>query len=538
MTDDLRAIQPPCQQHDWRSSRKGAFERWLPAAPNTGHYSAYTHDNDVTAYVEVADYYEAAGAAINATSGSGAQIFIGCWLLDLDTPMSGSDAGATLESLLARAASRGVSVYVLLSGHINHCNTDVARRINSYHGCCARVDSRLLVAGCFHQKILAVSAADGVVAFVGGMDLEGERLGVRGRGPWHDVQIKLVGSAACQVASIFADQWESLGDHATSAHRVVRSSIGSENKSRGGKVVQVACTYGNPQRKMLIPPPCRTPYAHRRSDKWLHEFRFAPEGDSRLHDLMVHAICATRESIYVEDQYFVLAAELGGETELLDALASTIAKPTFRKMIVLTSSVGAVQPDLYQVNRRRRQLWDHLVKRFPDRVQVWAYKQSQGRVSWLHAKAWIFDDEFAIIGSGNFSRRSLSSDGELGVGIYGAGTNGSSWAKDLRIALWLKHLQADERQVRSSEIHDFVDGASRWRHDGEGHLSNTYLRRLDLSLGDSDKPDRLVLCGDGSRVWAAGLINTVVPARLLSGLSSAPLGTWDGQWDLIDPDGS
>jgi phosphatidylserine/phosphatidylglycerophosphate/cardiolipin synthase-like enzyme len=146
-------------------------------------------------------------------------------------------------------------------------------------------------------------------------------------------------------------------------------------------------------------------------------FGFSPRGESGIHDLLVKAIRVAETSIYVEDQYFALAAAIGGTNELLDALASTVAKSSFRHLVVITCDVGTIQGELYQVNRRRRDLWNRVAGRFSDKVSVWAYKGGQNRCYWLHAKAWIFDDTFAVIGSANFNRRSLSTDGELAVGV-------------------------------------------------------------------------------------------------------------------------
>ena len=70
----------------------------------------------------------------------------------------------------------------------------------------------------------------------------------------------------------------------------------------------------------------------------------------------------------------------------------------------------------------------------------------------MHSKCWIFDDELAIIGSANCSRRSYTLDTEAVVGVHGVALPGQSktidgrmiswpsFAKEFRIALWSRHL--------------------------------------------------------------------------------------------------
>jgi phosphatidylserine/phosphatidylglycerophosphate/cardiolipin synthase-like enzyme len=58
---------------------------------------------------------------------------------------------------------------------------------------------------------------------------------------------------------------------------------------------------------------------------------------------------------------------------------------------------------------------------------------------YVHSKTWIFDDEFAIIGSANCNRRGYTHDSEQIMGIYHP-TPHNNWIRNLRVALWSKHL--------------------------------------------------------------------------------------------------
>jgi phosphatidylserine/phosphatidylglycerophosphate/cardiolipin synthase-like enzyme len=264
-----------------------------------------------------------------------------------------------------------------------------------------------------------------------------------------------------------------------------------------------------------------------------NEFSFAPTGESSIHDLMVQCIRGTRETIYVEDQYFVAAKGMGGNEELLQALADTIARPTFKHMLVLTTGVGTVQGELHQTNRRRRELVDRIAARFPDRISVWAYKGGQSRCSWLHAKTWIFDDTMAVIGSANFNRRGLSHDGELCVGVLDLDQPTQGWVKELRISLWLKHLPTEKRPVTRNQVLDFETGRALWVDTGD-----TFLFRQNIAVGEPSQPDNLILCdqppppSDVQRFLRRCACDK-------KGALSKMVRNQENQWNVaLDPDGS
>ena len=311
---------------------------------------------------------------------------------------------------------------------------------------------------------------------------------------------------------------------------------GGGGGASAGRAVQVVRTYGNP--RTTIPLTVRRPENARHSiaeaarDAMAPgEFSFAPTGESSIHDLLVQAIRATRETIYVEDQYFVACKGMGGNEELLQALAETIARPTFKHMLVLTTGVGTVQGELHQTNRRRRELVERIASRFPNRISVWAYKGGQLRCSWLHAKTWIFDDTMAVIGSANFNRRGLSHDGELGVGVVDLDKIRGGWVHELRMRLWLKHLPTQGRPVTKDQVTDFEMGRTLWVD-----TPDTFLTPMNIAAGEPSQPDHLIVCeqpADGIkkrfvRACACDLTALRVVMR-----------NQDHQWDLaIDPDGT
>lgn len=527
------------------------LKTWFITQSRHGAPPAATPNNEVTAYIDYVEYYAAVGDAIAAV-GKGGNILIAGWSLDLETPVGSATPQEMVGELLKRVAGDGARVRILLSGDLRNPNPPIASWLNKQQGCLAILDDRLRLIGCFHQKSVVVSGAQGLTAFVGGMDFGRDRLAdpAKDRAPWHDVQVRLRGAAAADVYATLASRWETHGQN--KSDRLPRLSVPGGARGRLGCEVQVVRTYGNP--RTTLPLTIRRPENSRLSLLLLgdtirrlsgdNEFAFAPTGESSIHDLMVQAIRATRETIYVEDQYFVASKGIGGNEELLQALAEAIARPTFKHMLVLTTGVGTVQGELYQTNRRRRELVQRIAGRYPDRISVWAYKDGRSRCYWMHAKTWIFDDTMAIIGSANFNRRGLSHDGELGLGVVDLDQPRDGWVHELRTRLWLKHLPTPTRPVTKKQVVDFEPGRLLWVD-----TADTYLFRMDRDIiaGKSYGEDKLIFCDqpDSSSTTRVqrfirqcacdGVVARTGPAGLLTPVVRNP----EIQWNIvIDPDGT
>ena len=298
-------------------------------------------------------------------------------------------------------------------------------------------------------------------------------------------------------------------------------------------------TYGNPKTGIDLSTPRIPPIKVVPIFKYVTRYAFAPQGESTIHDLLLHAVKATQKSIYLEDQYFVASRPIGGQQKLLEALAELIAKPTFEHMLVLTTGVGTVQPELYQTNRRRRDLLNVISADHRDKVSVWAYTDAKRKASWLHSKTWIFDDQLAIIGSSNFNRRGLSHDGELGVGIIDLDNPTHGWVLQLRQRLWRKHLSSPKRPVTLDQIQDFQQGRALW-----GGGPDPLVTRMDIMAGDPYQPDKLLVCGAPASN-PASLWEKALRAWLCEGVTRdmsflrAVLTSPEIQWEyVIDPDGT
>ena len=146
-------------------------------------------------------------------------------------------------------------------------------------------------------------------------------------------------------------------------------------------------------------------------------------------------------------------------------------KPNLKIIIVIPDS--SITKDIFAPYRLRGEF----IKTLTENKNSPGYKYPHPRVSvcyrkveldhnYVHAKTWIFDDKYAIIGSANCSNRGYSHDSEVVAGIYDRRVeesytsrcnqqsdpkHGCPFAKELRIRLWKHHLNLEVPKVLSQE---------------------------------------------------------------------------------------
>jgi phosphatidylserine/phosphatidylglycerophosphate/cardiolipin synthase-like enzyme len=230
----------------------------------------------------------------------------------------------------------------------------------------------------------------------------------------------------------------------------------------GDQAVQVLRTY--PARKRAIP--------------------FAPDGERSIARAYRKALGRARALVYVEDQY------LWG-TLVADALAAALhGSPELRMIIVVPR-----YPDhdgRISGRAARAAQWhaiDRLVAVGGPRVAVYDPENESGTPVYVHAKAIVIDDVWAMVGSANLNRRSWTHDSEIACAVLderpdprypidpaGLGDRARVFARELRLRLWREHLglgaDGDARLL------DPVEGFDVWRataagleawHDGGRH---------------------------------------------------------------------
>lgn len=470
---------------------------------------------DITTYNNSHMLYADMYAAIKTAVAAGHLIYLLGWHVQIDEEMALQPGipETSLRDALIEASDRGVLVRAMYwydsrpRRSNNRTNIPAVKFINSLKNGGAVMDFRFLHPfGSCHQKLLVIWGEAGLIAFAGGWDIHTYRW------EWVDVHCRIAGSAAVHLLELFEERWldnpdvrrlppekqrlvdltglersRALGQ--STPQKPVRSEAGLSGTL---KQIQVVRTYGNCDRGGLTPP-----------------YSFAPHGETSLYQLLLNAIAKAREFIYLEDQYF-FDGPMRRLPNIADVLIDRLKEAPGLTLIVLTNRTEDIQKDIRQGWYRRRLFYERLRREAPDRAIILQYKKDHH--PYVHSKCWIFDDEFTILGSANCNRRSFSHDNEVAVGITGQNPGGNSFAKDLRMQLWRRHLvplYASRNGPRPIELEN-------WRTGLDCMLApESRLELYDTAGGEDPYPLKHIPIGKP--------------------------GTWLGDWiwdHIIDPEGS
>jgi phosphatidylserine/phosphatidylglycerophosphate/cardiolipin synthase-like enzyme len=244
--------------------------------------------------------------------------------------------------------------------------------------------------GVWHNKMQLVKREttvddDGHVAYVGGIDINRNRLDSPGHGialPYHDVHARVTGPVVSDYFTSFQERWQ------------------HDSAREGG----VPSTLATPTADDLTVRPSqhiarlgRTIY--RPLDPSSAPLSFAPDGDRSTYDTLLAAIDAARTYIYIEDQYFT------PDDAYIDHLLE--ARHHCQRLLIVVPSEG----DQPYGDVRRRQLiarlrgtsaddgWGtRLLVGFPQRRTILppaGTAASEGRL-WLAAPCSASDDDILV----------------------------------------------------------------------------------------------------------------------------------------------
>lgn len=535
--------EPPRQWFTEAVRRSGSWDRQVPPPPTAG--------NTIEPYIEVLDYYVALGKAIRATRPDiGDFVYIAGWGLDLDAFIDAPKASPreTLGTVLERAIQTKVDVRVLLPDQPQEGQAGTLQRLSKM-GAGGILDPSHKLLGTHHQKFVVIRSGEGLVAFCGGCDVDNSRLGrdsvkpgaTPATGPekssaWHDPQVKVRGPAVADMWNAFVLRYKEarqgwmlsvmLPDNPITKvtgykpHSIYEPDLAASEARVPGLDMQVVRTYPNRKKKHvgdeLIVYPKQPGYD------------FSPNGEMGVYRLLVRALSLVRNTIYLEDQYLVNTVAMGSNPPITTAVRAAIERTSFQKMIILVAGTGTVSGELFQAASRRADFIQQLGPSAASKVETYVYKGDFNSPYWLHAKLWIFDDEFAVIGSSNCNRRGYSYDSELGVGIADPErrTQGTYFAHRLRMNLWLKHLNGRPQaaggrgNLRDDDVRDFVAASKLW---SSADPKQSLLERVDFTK--NPEPDRS----------AKEKIEKQFPraAKVYGSISNRAI-----DWSFIDPDGS
>jgi phosphatidylserine/phosphatidylglycerophosphate/cardiolipin synthase-like enzyme len=410
--------------------------------------TAWSTGNSVRPLIHGATYFTELLAAIRRAEAGDLLMFTD-WRGDPDERLDGPDS--EIGPVLSEAAGRGVVVKGLVwRSHLDKLqfseaeNRHLGEEIEAAGGECL-LDMRVRTGGSHHQKFVVLrhpGRPELDVAYVGGIDLCHSRrddASHRGdpqaapmakaygpRPPWHDVQVEIRGPAVYDVETVFRERWEDPSPLTRNPLHRLRDRIQGEDSTPGPL----------PER-LPPPPPCgnhavqllRTyPYKRR-------GYPFAPYGERSIARGYHKVVERATDLLYVEDQY------LWAPQVVATFARALAARPRLRMIAVVPrfpdQDGWLVEPP--QVYGRRQALRT-LYAAGGDRVAVYSPENDEGTPVYVHAKVFIVDDVWAMVGSDNVNMRSWTFDSELSCAVIDQGDGPGGYAHDLRLALAREHL--------------------------------------------------------------------------------------------------
>ena len=444
--------------------------RWFPQRGNPPMQPVRPGNQVLPFITGRATFAQMVQAIRTATTGEHYIYLIG-WILDDQLPMIPGQPGTTINRLFQNATNNGVQVRAMLWDQWGRDNSAQVKRINQLPDGAAILDNKTLRFGAHHQKILVVKGKEGLIAFCGGVDIHPTRINTGGGGggsgsggsgraggdgtPYHDVHCQITGPAAYDLLKIFNQRWMDHSDH-TSLDRTKGALRGLREQppaTVGSSLVQIGRTFGNGA-----------------------GYTFAPGGEQTIRRQVLHAIGRARKFIHLEDQYLV-------DPEISRALQKAL--PNIQHLTIVIPHSDLLSPDDCpdDFHAHRRKFIAPLRKVGGNKVRVFCPSPIGGPFTYVHAKMWVFDDELAIIGSANCNRRGYTHDSEVVAAIADPE---KPVVRDLRVALWAKHLNLETPAGRA-QLQDGVASGGLWVNRPSGARVTPFNENAAISVGSAFK---------------------------------------------------
>lgn len=326
-----------------------------------------------------------------------------------------------------------------------------------------RLDRRHPVYASHHQKIVTI---DDRIAYCGGVDLtvgrwdthqhlasNGLRCDPEGVAyePVHDVQMRVEGPVAGELATIARQRWQAAtgGGTDNSPPQAATQIAQPQDTTRFPHTIAIART---------IPSNRGTP---------------ATEEAARMtEDLLPSA----RRQIYIENQYFCSRA-------LRQILGKMLQLPVGPEIVVVTGrkEEGVVERWIMGKNRRRLIRW---LRRMDvhGRFRIY-YPTVEGAEEpchvLVHSKVMVIDDTFLRVGSANLNNRSTGLDSECDLVLRADGTISQRIVSGTRDRLLAEHLGVSQEQMSAAIA----------RYGLIGAVENFNLHQRKLNPFDTGNPD-------------------------------------------------
>jgi phospholipase D1/2 len=273
-------------------------------------------------------------------------------------------------------------------------------------------DAHPSVGGSHHQKFVVV---DGALGFIGGIDLcdarwddcdhrvgHPDRVNVLGDPckPYHDVQAGFAGKLVTPLVELFAERWQRAGGlplYLPTADSRTRSRYDLARLS-GCSAEPIAATYAALSRTQV-------------------DTRAEPARVGEVLALFADAMARARWLIYAETQYFT-------SRSLARVLIERMRDDALPKLqIIIFMPAGADTPmEKFALEDTQEDVLNSLLEAAREtghelRLLYPASRHDDGSETptFIHSKILIVDDQFLMIGSPNFTERSVALDTELAI---------------------------------------------------------------------------------------------------------------------------
>ncbi len=309
-------------------------------------------------------------------------------------------------------------------------------------------DAHPAVGGSHHQKFVVV---DGAVGFIGGIDLcdarwddcehlpdDPQRVNVVGDPckPYHDVQACFTGPIVSSLTGEFAERWQRTTAEALSWAPSAGSPLADVNLQElsHGSLQPLAVT--------------RAALSRTRVDE-----RAAPERVGEILELFADAIASAERLLYVETQYFT-SRTLG---QLLLQRMRDANKPKLNIVVFMPHGADTAmekmaledtQEGVLQAVLETARTTGHAVQ-----LLYPASHDAKGHeiATFIHSKILIADDRLLMVGSPNFTERSVALDTELAISWECSdGDSLCQSIRNIRCQLLAEHSGVDAEVFASS----------------------------------------------------------------------------------------
>lgn len=354
-------------------------------------------------WVDGANYYRALVATARQAR---RYILLAGWQFDSTVRLQ-RDGGPALLELLNELCERNPRLHVyILAWDFSVFYTlkreflqSVAFSWNAHPRVHFRFDGSAPLGASHHQKFVVI---DGVVAFVGGMDLcEGtwderehrpaDSMRVRSDGeaypPRHDVQAWVMGRAARRLSKVFTRRWRQAGGTRLWLPPVWRwRPTVTGDLPLAGRRVAISRTVG--ETRVPVQRPVR-----------------------EVRHLMVDAIAAAEQLIYCENQYFASEAVFAALVRRMRAAD----RPKLQIVLILPRQPEAFIEEVGLGTTQARYLRQLTAVAAETGHALGVYNSGGEPLTFIHSKLMIVDDRWLTVGSANFSNRSMGFDSELNL---------------------------------------------------------------------------------------------------------------------------